>query len=46
MEPTFYVSETESYIKINSIPDENTVFFSDDFDLVLDWAFGPDDTIT
>ncbi len=42
MQPPYYLSVTEASIKIDSKPDKNTVFFSDDFDLVLDWAFGPE----
>jgi hypothetical protein len=46
MEPIYYVSETEDRIVISHESNKNTVFFSDNFDFILDWAFGPDDTIT
>jgi hypothetical protein len=45
MEPTFYVSETMDCIVISREPSGNTVFFSDNFDLVLDWAYRPEDTV-
>jgi hypothetical protein len=42
MNSIYYVSEADDYIGIDRAPGKNTVFFSTDFELVLDWVFGPD----